>query len=84
MTIIATAEWLTIADRAPQLGIRIAGGDAVESADKHTVDMKAVNGRLRELVKKQSHDIEARMWNPQPNVRTTPSANHRPPMPHPP
>jgi len=60
-TIIATAEWRTIADRAPQLGIRdLDGSDSAEFAE-HVVDMAAVNSRIRKLVLKQSHDISTRM-----------------------
>jgi len=58
-TVIATAEWLTIAGRAPELGIR----DSEETARRLTarVDMAAVNQRIRSLVLKQSHDIALRM-----------------------
>ncbi len=60
-TVIATAEWRTIAERAPQLGIRnIHGGDTEEYAE-HKVDIKAVNARVNELVRKQSRDIGARL-----------------------
>ncbi|MDE0573619.1 NAD(P)H-quinone dehydrogenase [Demequina sp. B12] len=60
-TVIATAEWRTIADRAPQLGIR-AGDTSADGDGPHlSVDMAAVNTRIRGLVAKQSSDIAARM-----------------------
>ncbi len=60
-TVIATAEWLTIADRAPQLGIRGEHGEATSGSGHHTVDLSAVNARVTELVRKQSSDITARL-----------------------
>ncbi|GIG53533.1 NAD(P)H-quinone dehydrogenase [Demequina activiva] len=60
-TIIATAEWRTIADRAPQLGIRDTDGSDSAEFSEHIVDMAAVNARIRKLVLKQSHDIATRM-----------------------
>lgn len=59
-TVIATAEWLTIAQRAPDLGFR-DNDDTPHTFDLPTPDMAAVNARLRELVRKQSSDIEARL-----------------------
>ena len=58
-TIIATAEWLTIAGRAPELGI--ADSDGTADRLRARVDMAAVNERIRKLVLKQSHDISLRM-----------------------
>ena len=58
-TIIATAEWLTIAGRAPELGIADSEGTADRLRSR--VDMAAVNERIRKLVLKQSHDIALRM-----------------------
>ena len=58
-TIIATAEWLTIAGRAPELGI--ADSDGTADRLRSRVDMAAVNERIRKLVLKQSHDIALRM-----------------------
>ncbi|MGC4174626.1 NAD(P)H-quinone dehydrogenase [Demequina sp.] len=58
-TIIATAEWLTIAGRAPELGIADSEGTADRLRSR--VDMHAVNERIRKLVLKQSHDISLRM-----------------------
>ncbi|MFW2513921.1 NAD(P)H-quinone dehydrogenase [Demequina sp. SO4-13] len=60
-TVIATAEWRTIADRAPQLGIRDADGTGTREFAEHVVDLAAVNERVRKLVLKQSHDIATRM-----------------------
>ena len=60
-TVIATAEWLAIADRAPQLGIRGEHGEATSGAGHHTVDLSAVNARVTELVRKQSSDIASRL-----------------------
>ncbi|WP_062379949.1 NAD(P)H-quinone dehydrogenase [Demequina pelophila] len=58
-TVIATAELLTIAERAPELGVRRADGGPL--ADDLTVDMGAVNARVRALVSRQSEDIAARL-----------------------
>ncbi|WP_062296750.1 NAD(P)H-quinone dehydrogenase [Demequina maris] len=58
-TVIATAEWLTIAGRASELGIRRHDGD--EIARDLTVDMGQVNSRVKALVRKQSGDIGARL-----------------------
>lgn len=58
-TLIATAEWLTIAERAESLGISLPGGD--EPADAARVDLTAVNTRVRELAQAQSDDIEERL-----------------------
>ncbi|WP_245885631.1 NAD(P)H-quinone dehydrogenase [Xylanimonas oleitrophica] len=53
-TLIATAEWLTIAERAPDLGIRSGAGPA-------QVDLSAVNTRVLALAAAQSADIRARL-----------------------
>jgi dihydrolipoamide dehydrogenase len=53
-TLIATAEWLTIAERAPELGIRTGG-------DRPAVDLSAVNARVLALAAAQSADIRARL-----------------------
>ncbi|WP_234989256.1 NAD(P)H-quinone dehydrogenase [Demequina sp. NBRC 110052] len=55
-TVIATAEWRTIAERAPELGIV---GDAGPASLR--VDLGAVNARVKSLVERQSGDIEARV-----------------------
>ena len=59
-TIIAGAEWLTIAQRAPDLGFR-DHDSTPDTYDPPTADMAAVNARIRELVRKQSHDIAVRL-----------------------
>ncbi|WP_062461463.1 NAD(P)H-quinone dehydrogenase [Demequina soli] len=58
-TVIATAEWLTIAYRAPELGIRRP--DGADLASSLTVDMAQVNARVKALVRKQSEDIADRV-----------------------
>ncbi|WP_062387360.1 NAD(P)H-quinone dehydrogenase [Demequina iriomotensis] len=58
-TVIATAEWLTIAHRAPELGIRRP--DGADLASSLTVDMAQVNSRIKGLVRKQSADIASRL-----------------------
>jgi dihydrolipoamide dehydrogenase len=58
-TLIATAEWMTIADRAPELGIRSGDDDA--PGTPHHVDLARVNARVRELAEAQSADIRARL-----------------------
>ena len=68
-TLIATAEWMTIADRAPELGIRLdrlADGDAsgargVVAVLRHRIDLQAVNARVRALATAQSEDIRGRL-----------------------
>ncbi|MCA5892354.1 NAD(P)H-quinone dehydrogenase [Isoptericola sp. NEAU-Y5] len=59
-TLIATAEWLTIAEQGPELGIR--GGDPGEPRDRRAiVDLEAVNARVLALAEAQSADIRARL-----------------------
>jgi NAD(P)H dehydrogenase (quinone) len=78
-TLIATAEWMTIAERAGELGIRLdipaspgdgptppVTGPVDAAADagrrrRHSIDMAAVNARVRELALAQSQDILTRM-----------------------
>lgn len=68
-TLIATAEWMTIADRAPELGIRLDGITApgavaesgVGSLARHSIDLAAVNARVKALAAAQSADIRARL-----------------------
>ncbi|UZN04420.1 NAD(P)H-quinone dehydrogenase [Cellulomonas sp. S1-8] len=69
-TLIATAEWMTIADRAPELGIRLDGlagsgaaGGPVGAADvlRHRIDVPAVNARVKTLATAQSQDIRTRL-----------------------
>ncbi|MCL3862630.1 NAD(P)H-quinone dehydrogenase [Actinotalea sp. K2] len=62
-TLIATAEWMTIADRAPELGIRTAGFPMDGPAHRHQVDFTKVNERVLELAHAQSVDIRARLEN---------------------
>ncbi len=58
-TLIATAEWMTIAARAPELGIR-AVGDRDEPGP-FAVDLGRVNERVRALAAAQSADIRSRL-----------------------
>lgn len=58
-TLIATAEWMTIADRAPELGIRSWDDD--DPTRGHHVDLAAVNARVRDLAEAQSADIRTRL-----------------------
>ncbi|WP_089803119.1 NAD(P)H-quinone dehydrogenase [Cellulomonas sp. KH9] len=69
-TLIATAEWMTIADRAPELGIRLdalaavgagASGAGAGTALRHSIDLQAVNARVKQLATAQSDDIRARL-----------------------
>jgi len=70
-TLIATAEWMTIADRAPELGIRLDGladGDEVAAGTapaaavlRHRIDVPAVNARVKALAAAQSADIRGRL-----------------------
>ena len=55
-TLIATAEWMTIAGRAGELGIRGEGPD-----HGHVVDLARVNARVVDLARAQSEDIHARL-----------------------
>jgi dihydrolipoamide dehydrogenase len=57
-SLIATAEWMTIVDRAPDLGIRLTGGPA---GMRHMVDLAAVNTRVQGLAAAQSADIRSRL-----------------------
>jgi dihydrolipoamide dehydrogenase len=57
-SLIATAEWMTIVDRAPDLGIRLVGGTA---GVRHQVDLAAVNTRVQALAAAQSADIGSRL-----------------------
>ena len=56
-TLIATAEWMTIAARAGELGIR----PAVPAERTHEVDLARVNERVLELAAAQSQDIRTRL-----------------------
>lgn len=57
-SLIATAEWMTIVARAPDLGVRLP--DELREAHR-LVDMCEVNARLQGLAVAQSHDIERRV-----------------------
>lgn len=63
-TLIATADWMTIADRAADLGIRLPAEAATTqdpAARRHIVDLEAVNSRVLALAAAQSADIRARL-----------------------
>lgn len=70
-TLIATAEWMTIAERAHDLGIRLdvpagpaeddAPGEDTGRSRRHSIDLAAVNARVRDLALAQSHDIRTRL-----------------------
>ncbi|GIG28642.1 NAD(P)H-quinone dehydrogenase [Cellulomonas marina] len=62
-TLIATAEWLTIADRAPELGIRVEGLPGSGTDARHVIDLAAVNTRVKALAAAQSADIRTRLTN---------------------
>lgn len=58
-TLIATAEWMTIAARAPELGIRSVGDH--DEPGPFAVDLARVNERVRALAAAQSRDIRTRL-----------------------
>ncbi|WP_291884992.1 NAD(P)H-quinone dehydrogenase [Cellulomonas sp.] len=70
-TLIATAEWMTIADRAPELGIQLDGlplagapgeaGGGLGTLVRHKIDLAAVNTRVKALAAAQSADIRGRL-----------------------
>ncbi|WP_338403744.1 NAD(P)H-quinone dehydrogenase [Cellulosimicrobium arenosum] len=63
-TLIATADWMTIADRASELGIRLPAESAPAegaAARRHIVDLEAVNTRVMALAAAQSADVRARL-----------------------
>ena len=64
-TLIATAEWLTIAESAPELGIRTGaapvGPDDDQGSRRDLVDLEAVNARVLALAAAQSADIRGRL-----------------------
>ncbi|WP_425555664.1 NAD(P)H-quinone dehydrogenase [Georgenia halophila] len=59
-TLIATAEWLTVTEQAPELGIRSDGGP---DGDPGTLDadMAVVDDRVVRLAKAQSQEIHGRL-----------------------
>ncbi|XXM81471.1 NAD(P)H-quinone dehydrogenase [Cellulosimicrobium sp. PMB13] len=63
-TLIATADWMTIAERAADLGIRLPVDTAKAqhpAMRRHIVDLDAVNTRVMALAAAQSADIRARL-----------------------
>jgi pyruvate/2-oxoglutarate dehydrogenase complex dihydrolipoamide dehydrogenase (E3) component len=71
-TLIAAAEWMTMADRAPDLGIHLdtpapawsgSGGRAraASESERHRVDLGEVNTRVMALAAAQSADVRARL-----------------------
>lgn len=62
-TLIATSDWMTIAQRATELGISLApeGEDAEPGTLRARVDLGRVNARVRELALAQSTDIRTRL-----------------------
>ena len=62
-TLIATAEWMTIADRAPELGIRDASPPTEGQSHGHRVVLEEVNARVVRLAQAQSDDIRTRLEN---------------------
>src|SRR6478735_1637919 len=63
-TLIATADWMTIAERAADLGIRLPVDTAKAqhpAMRRHIVDLEAVNTRVMALAAAQSADIRARL-----------------------
>jgi pyruvate/2-oxoglutarate dehydrogenase complex dihydrolipoamide dehydrogenase (E3) component len=60
-TLIATAEWMTIAESAGELGIRSAGSPTGGPVRGHQVDMGLVNARVMRLADAQSADIRTRL-----------------------
>ena len=57
-TLIATAEWMTVAETGAELGIKVAG---LAGAPRLDVDLAAVNTRVMALAAAQSADIRARL-----------------------
>lgn len=68
-TLIATAEWMTIAERASELGISAVGPEGEPVADpaagrapvRYRADLARVNERVVELARAQSEDIHDRL-----------------------
>lgn len=57
-TLIATAERMTVASSAPELGIQPEGG---ASSGPPVVDLAVVNARVKDLARRQSEDIRSRL-----------------------
>ncbi|MFS0702391.1 NAD(P)H-quinone dehydrogenase [Cellulomonas sp. 179-A 4D5 NHS] len=67
-TLIATAEWMAMSDRAPELGIHLdadpatpAGDLLASESERHFVDLAQVNTRTLALAAAQSADIRTRL-----------------------
>jgi NAD(P)H dehydrogenase (quinone) len=62
-TLIATAEVMTEVDESVELGVRFPGGGgaSTEPAGAVSVDLGAVNRRVRALARAQSDDVRARL-----------------------
>lgn len=58
-TLIATAEWMTITERASELGIRSAHAEPL--GGRLSVDLHTVNERVLNLARRQSDDIRGRL-----------------------
>ncbi|MFC7406444.1 NAD(P)H-quinone dehydrogenase [Georgenia alba] len=59
-TLIATAEWLTVTEQAPELGISSDGGPDGDAGTLRA-DLGVVDGRVVRLAKNQSDDIRTRL-----------------------
>jgi pyruvate/2-oxoglutarate dehydrogenase complex dihydrolipoamide dehydrogenase (E3) component len=59
-TLIATAEWMTVAESAGELGIRATGGPDGQVGDL-VVDLGVVDERVVRLARRQSKDIATRL-----------------------
>jgi dihydrolipoamide dehydrogenase len=62
-TLIATAEVMTLVDESVELGVRFPGGGGSEHEPSGavSVDLGAVNRRVRALAQAQSGDVQARL-----------------------
>ncbi|ROS76965.1 dihydrolipoamide dehydrogenase [Cellulomonas sp. PhB143] len=61
-TLIATADWMTTAEAASDLGVRPhAAAGVAREAGAHAVDLDAVNTRVRALATAQSADVRGRL-----------------------
>ena len=63
-TLIATADWMTIAERAAELGISLPTSDVPGTSSgkvRPVVDLRVVNERVRSLAQAQSQDIRTRL-----------------------
>lgn len=72
-TLIATADWMTIAERATELGISLVAPGTPDTSEapgtagagapqlQPRVDLSVVNRRVRDLARAQSQDVRARL-----------------------